>query len=107
MTRGEVTRTARQRAGRKQDRHNGAGSESFSSLIEVGSYLSIGGGKKARVAKRQCSGPRDLSRRLEHFLQNLGNRCSVGPSRLLKRGGADFDRACPERSRRRLSTNGH
>src|SRR5947207_2039831 len=79
MTRGEVTRTARQRAGRKQDRHNGAGSESFSSLIEVGSYLSIGGGKKARVAKRQGSGPGDLSRRLEHFLRLSGNRRSVGP----------------------------
>ena|SRR2546426_7826946 len=65
----------------------------FRLSYEVGSYLSIGGGKKARVAKRQCSGPGDLRRRLEHFLQNLGNRRSVGPSRLLKKGGADFDRA--------------
>src|SRR5881397_2404836 len=69
MTRGEVTRTARQKAGRKQDRHNGAGSESFRLSYEVGSYLSIGGGKKARVAKRKCLGPGDLRSRLEHFLR--------------------------------------
>ena len=69
----------------------------FRLSYEVGSYLSIGGGKKARVATRKCLGPGDLRSRLEHFLRNLGNHGSVGPSRLLKKGGSCLDRACPER----------